>query len=57
MPVNATMEQRLEWHLEHAEYCVCRPIPANVTEEMKKRKVRLSSSKSLHGIADKPGSR
>ncbi len=37
MPVNATMEQRLEWHLEHVKYCGCRPIPAKIAEEMKKR--------------------
>lgn len=37
MPKNPTMEQRLEWHVEHAKNCQCRPITAKVAEEMKKR--------------------
>jgi cell fate (sporulation/competence/biofilm development) regulator YlbF (YheA/YmcA/DUF963 family) len=37
MLVNATMEQRLQWHLEHVKNCVCRPIPEKIAEEMKKR--------------------
>jgi hypothetical protein len=28
MPRNATVEQRIAWHLEHHEHCNCRPIPA-----------------------------
>lgn len=27
MPRNATTEQRIAWHNEHARYCACRPIP------------------------------
>ena len=30
MPKNATPQQRVEWHLEHAKHCACRPIPASV---------------------------
>jgi len=26
MPKNATDEQRLKWHLEHAKHCDCRPL-------------------------------
>ncbi len=37
MPANATMEQRLEWHLDHVKCCGCRPIPAKIAEEMEKR--------------------
>lgn len=37
MPAKTTMEQRLEWHLEHAKNCGCRPIPEKVTEEMENR--------------------
>ncbi len=36
MPINATMEQRVEWHVEHGKCCGCRPIPAKVAEEMEK---------------------
>jgi hypothetical protein len=41
MPVNATLEQRLEWHLEHAKNCTCRSIPDKIAEEMKKRGMSL----------------
>ena len=27
MPKHATTEQRIAWHLAHAEHCGCRPIP------------------------------
>jgi hypothetical protein len=27
MPKNATTEQRVVWHQEHARNCGCRPIP------------------------------
>jgi hypothetical protein len=30
MPKNPTAQQRVEWHLEHAQHCACRPIPAGV---------------------------
>ncbi len=37
MVKNATLEQRLQWHMEHAEHCGCRPVPGSVLEEMTKR--------------------
>ena len=37
MPKNPTLEQRLEWHVEHAKNCQCRPITGKLAEEMKKR--------------------
>jgi len=37
MPKNPTLEQRLEWHLEHAKNCKCRPITGKIAEEMKRR--------------------
>jgi len=37
MPKNPTLEQRLEWHVEHAKNCKCRPITGKLAEEMKKR--------------------
>ena len=30
MPVRPTDQQRIDWHLEHARYCGCRPIPAGI---------------------------
>ena len=37
MPAKATMDQRIAWHLEHRRLCGCRPIPAGVVAEMKRR--------------------
>jgi len=39
MPKNATMDQRIKWHLEHAENCGCRAIPPQVAAEIEKRKL------------------
>ena len=38
MPKNATIEERIAWHLEHSKYCGCRPIPGKLKAEIKKRK-------------------
>ncbi len=40
MPKNATFEQRVKWHKEHAKECACRPIPEKLKQEMKKRKIK-----------------
>jgi hypothetical protein len=38
LPRNATLEQRLEWHLSHAFNCGCREMPAKkIREELKAR--------------------
>ncbi|NSL55773.1 hypothetical protein [Uliginosibacterium aquaticum] len=37
MPEQATAEQRIAWHLAHAQHCRCRPIPAGVLELMQAR--------------------
>jgi len=36
MPRNATIEQRIEWHLDHAKHCACRPIPAKLAQEIER---------------------
>ena len=41
MPPKATLDQRLEWHLEHAKNCQCRPIEGKIAEEMKKRGIPI----------------
>lgn len=33
MPKNPTLEERVEWHKEHAKNCACREMP----ESIKKR--------------------
>jgi hypothetical protein len=41
MPKNPSLQQRIEWHLEHAKYCGCRQIPAKLKEEMKKLNIEI----------------
>ena len=41
MPQNPTMEERLEWHIEHAKYCQCREIPTALKVEIKKRNSKV----------------
>ena len=38
MPKNPTMDQRIEWHLEHQRECGCRPgLPRLVQQELERR--------------------
>jgi hypothetical protein len=37
MPRPATLEQRVSWHVAHAAACGCRPIPATLVTELKRR--------------------
>ena len=32
---NASMDERVRWHLQHAEKCACRPIPKDVQDAIK----------------------
>jgi hypothetical protein len=41
MPRNPTVEQRIEWHLEHQKNCSCRPIPRKLSEEMERRGIEI----------------
>ena len=42
MPKNPTIQQRIDWHLEHQANCGCRPgLPAKLVEEMKKLKIKV----------------
>ena len=38
MPKNATMEERIAWHLEQSKHCACRTIPEKIKAEIQKRK-------------------
>lgn len=35
----APMDQRVEWHLEHAHVCGCGPVPRTVRAELERRGV------------------
>lgn len=41
MPKKPTLDQRIEWHLEHNRRCGCREIPESIVSEIKKRKIKL----------------
>jgi hypothetical protein len=41
MPKNATLDQRIEWHIAHHKNCLCRDIPGKLKEEMKKRGIMV----------------
>ena len=37
----ASLDDRVRWHLEHAEVCGCRPIPARARKEIERRGIAL----------------
>lgn len=41
MPKNPTLEQRIEWHLDHQKNCSCRAIPEKIADELKKRNIKF----------------
>jgi hypothetical protein len=34
MPANATLQQRIDWHIEHQKNSNCRPIPKSILAEI-----------------------
>ncbi|MGO9582086.1 MAG: hypothetical protein ACLP36_04690 [Acidimicrobiales bacterium] len=40
----ASLEDRVRWHLEHAEVCGCRPVPRPVLEEIERRRLALDQN-------------
>jgi hypothetical protein len=47
MPRNATLEQRLEWHLMHAANCTCRDMPERIRRELEARGLIAPTPRSL----------
>jgi|RhiMethySRZTD1v2_1073278.scaffolds.fasta_scaffold10802_2 hypothetical protein len=37
MAKNATLDDRVRWHVAHAKVCNCRPMPPSVVAELKRR--------------------
>ncbi|QQR35619.1 hypothetical protein JI749_14905 [Devosia oryziradicis] len=37
LPANAKLEQRIDWHIEHAAQCGCREIPDSVKKALEQR--------------------
>ena len=47
MPRNASMEQRLEWHVMHAANCNCRDMPDSIRRELEARGLVAPTLRSL----------
>jgi hypothetical protein len=48
MPEKATEQQRIDWHVEHAKVCGCRPVPEGLVakvSEAEKRKIKVGTAK------------
>jgi uncharacterized damage-inducible protein DinB len=43
MPRNASLEQRVQWHLAHSEACGCREMPATIRAELRRRTPSLGA--------------
>ena len=41
MPKNPTLNQKIQWHVDHARECGCRPVPPNLEKLMKDRKPKV----------------
>lgn len=39
MPKKPTLDDRVNWHLEHSKNCSCRPLEGKILDEIKKRKL------------------
>jgi predicted nucleotidyltransferase len=46
MPKNATVEQRLQWHLKHEKHCKCRPMPKELKKITKGSKRRIDRKRA-----------
>lgn len=47
LPRNATLEQRLDWHLMHAANCGCREMPPTIKRELEARGLTVPTLRSL----------
>jgi len=41
MPSKPTLNERIQWHADHARECACRPIPDSIRKKMSERKPKL----------------
>jgi hypothetical protein len=44
---HANMDERIDWHVNHAANCSCRPIPPTVIAEMERRGLLAPTPRSL----------
>ena len=38
MPQKATLDQRIQWHIEHQKHCACREVPKSLLPHLKLKK-------------------
>lgn len=41
MPKNPNLDQRVNWHIEHAKNCTCRPLHGKILVELKRRGIKV----------------
>ncbi|MFA5052953.1 MAG: hypothetical protein WC565_02770 [Parcubacteria group bacterium] len=41
MPKNPTLDEKVKWHIEHAKNCKCRPLGGKISEEIKKKGIKI----------------
>jgi hypothetical protein len=46
MPENATIDEKIAWHLEHQKNCQCRDMPDNIKLAIKQRKDKHLQNRS-----------
>jgi hypothetical protein len=51
MPKNPSIEQRIEWHVEHCKNCACRDIPPKLKVEIKKRNIKPQLGRKLSKVS------
>jgi hypothetical protein len=49
MPKNATLAQRVAWHVAHQKACACRPLPASVAAALASRPPKVHAARSRPG--------
>ncbi|MCX5496875.1 hypothetical protein OSH11_19365 [Kaistia dalseonensis] len=45
MPLKATLDQRIAWHLAHIEHCGCRDLPDGIKAELRRRGLPIPARK------------
>ena len=45
MPEKATVNERIQWHMEHAKNCACRPIPEGLLAKMSVQEKQKAANK------------
>jgi len=53
MPANASLDQRIAWHLAHTKACACRVLPAGILMELKRRRIRVPVSRKAAVVKER----